>query len=139
MFYADSLVVPANTGISSPVTKEIQIVRGVVQQVEIYFPNGCNDLVNVAVFKGLRQMWPTPPSVGFADNNYHITFNESLALLEPPFVLLLTGWSNDTIYPHTIRFRFGIMSREILLEQTFWRLPGDELVELPGLGDSIDV
>lgn len=139
MFYEGSLVVPANTDGSAPATKEIQIVRGVVQQVEIYFPLGCNDLVNVAVFRGLRQIWPTPPSTSFVDNGYHIVFNEDQPLLEPPFTLLLKGWSNDTIYPHTVRFRFGIMSREILLEQRFWRLPGDELIELPDIEGVLDV
>ncbi len=133
MFYENSLTIPANTSIDTPVTSEIQIVRGVVQQVEIYFPSGCNDLVNVIIMRGLRQLWPTPPAVSLVDNGYHIVFNENLALMEPPHTLLLVGWSDDTIYPHTIRFRFGIMSQEILLEQIFWRVPGGSLVELDGL------
>ncbi len=133
MFYEYSLDVPASTSAYNPVTSEVQLVRGIINQVEIYFPTGCNDLVDVAVWRNLRQVWPTPPAESFSDNGYHIVFSEDQKILEPPYSLMLVGWSGDTVYPHTIRFRFGIMSQDVLLEQRLWRLPGGELIDLPEL------
>ncbi len=114
MFYEYPLIIPASTTQAAPVTSEIQIVKGVISYVEVVFPDGCNNLVHAHIIRGLHQVWPTPPAVSFSDNNFHIGFKEDFPITEPPFILKLTGWSNDDYYPHTIRFRFQLNMQPIL-------------------------
>ena len=108
MFYEYELEVAANTLEFNPATLEIQLVKGTIDHVEVFFPPGCNRLVDVAIWHSLRQVWPTPPAESFADDNFHLIFSEAHPLSEPPYNLTLLGWSSDTRYSHTIAFRFGI-------------------------------
>ena len=127
MFYEYPLTVPASTDQADPTVSRIQIIKGVISNVEIFFPEGCNSLVQTTVSRGLRQLWPTPPAVSLSDNDYHINFREDFPILEPPYELILRGWSSDTIYPHTIVYRFlvnaePVLQRAILDEYLFGEL-----------------
>jgi len=120
MYYDFSFTIPANTLKKSPTELEVKLTSGVIHRVEIGFPSGCAGLVNLAIRKGLHQVWPTNPDGAFNTNDYTITINEFYPLTTAPYKLTLQGWSLDDTYPHTIEVRFALLPPEVLYpEETF--------------------
>lgn len=112
MDYNFTLTIPANTPASSPAKRVARLTKGLVVEVRIGFPDGCADLVHVAIRRGLYQVWPTNPEGNYAWNNYTYVIQESYALEDEPLEFLLVGWNDDTRYEHTVTFGFNLLPLE---------------------------
>ena len=108
MFYSFPLTVPANTLESAPTTLACKLTSGTIERVDVQFPPGCAGLVHVALTHALHQLWPSNPDGSFAADGYVISFNEDLPFKTAPYVLTLTGWSDDDTYGHTVTVRIGV-------------------------------
>jgi len=125
MFYRVSLVVPATTLITAPVTALIPAVRGVVYRVSVQFPFGCAGLVGVSIWHRLFQLWPSNMGEWFASDGQTIEFQEEYQLVEVPYVLCVRGYSDDDTYDHKITVRLGVRKLEAgRLPAWMYRLTG---------------
>ena len=66
--------------------------------------------MQVAIWQGLSQIWPSSPDVGYRGNDIAIQFPESYELPVNEDLLTLVGWSEDDTFSHTIDFRFTVES-----------------------------
>jgi len=104
--YEKALTIPANTKETAPVETTLEIEGDTVIRLEMEFPDGCVRLAHVAVFYGIRQLWPTEAGTWLASNDWVISFPVSWDLPEPKTVLTIRGWNEDDTYKHTVTCRF---------------------------------
>lgn len=130
MRFVYGFTIPADTAKVSAEELDIPLVKGVLTRVEIGFPPGPAALVHVVVRDGSFQIAPVNPESSFAWDDYNDEFNMSYDLTEVGHRLTLVGWSPDTVYQHTVTFRFDVEPAEKGSERELIR----QFVKLIGLG-----
>jgi len=97
--------VPADTPASSPVETTVEIEGGKISMVSIHFPAGCNGMVYVAIFHGIKQLYPWTDGQYFRGNNETIIIHDDWKLPESKITLTIKAHSPGTLYDHTILIR----------------------------------
>lgn len=121
MFYNVALKIPAATTRETPIREIARLTSGEIDQVSISFPAGCHGLVGVRVLHREFQLWPLTPGAWFITDDFTIRFPGRFELDDEPFELNVEGYNDDTKHPHTIAFRFSLVSGAILPEAIAWR------------------
>jgi hypothetical protein len=108
------LLVPANTPESNPVSVDAKLPyflrqNSVLHKLEIHFPDGCCGMVHVAIFYGIRQIFPEIEGMTFTGNGETISFPDFWPLPNDPTTLTIKAWSPGTQYDHNILIRFGVL------------------------------
>jgi len=130
--YTATLTVPANTQEANPATVAIEFREKVVERVEVKFPPGCADMVNVIVQHGIKQVFPPETGMTIAGDGETVGFMEWWEAPETPCKLTFVGWSPGTSYDHKIicrimtipdkRLEIWELERKVLeLEERFYR------------------
>lgn len=114
MIFEYDLTVPASTSESSPVSVEMDLAYGVVHRLEVFFPPGCHNLVKVIIRRGVHQVWPTNPDGRLKADAFTISYPVWHEMFDRPYRLIADGWSDDTVYPHSITVRLGMQRPELL-------------------------
>lgn len=115
MFYDFAVTIPAGTTKASPHEESINLVSGVIHQLEIEFPAGCRGTASLVIFHGAHQVWPTNIDEAFNTEDFTIVVREAEKLPAGPNLFRLVGWSPEAQYDHTITVRFGILPPEAVL------------------------
>ena len=110
MLYEYALTIPANTAEASPATMDAPLAPGTVVRVDVQFPTGCVGLVHVQIWSGEHQVWPGNLDGDISAEGLVVSWPEDYDLEDEPFTLVLRGWNDDDTFPHTITFRFAIIS-----------------------------
>lgn len=108
MIYEARLTIPQNTAQADAVSTDLAIHPGTVTVLEVLFPTGCAGLAHVQIQHWARQVWPNNPNGDFSGNGSPMTFAEDYEVNDPPFFFTISGWNEDTLYPHTPIIRFQI-------------------------------
>lgn len=82
---------------------------GILTDVNISFPMGCNGFVHIHIDYGLHQVYPTNPEDNFALSGHVLPIVDRYKLSDNTENLYLKGW-NEGIYNHTIEVSFTIIS-----------------------------
>jgi hypothetical protein len=98
--------IPANTLQSSPHGQEINLAVGHVTRIDIGFRNGCNNLVNIALYDGLKQILPDIEGQSLRGNDHVYSFPEDIQIPSQGKTLMIRGWSPTTLYAHDVTFWF---------------------------------
>ena len=114
MIYEYDLTVPANTPAADPVSVDMALSPGIIHRLEVSWPAGCNNMVHIAVKRGLHQVWPTNPDGTLKGNMYTLSIPVWYELEDYPANLEAYGWSPGASYNHTVTIRLAIERREIL-------------------------
>lgn len=118
MRYQVSLLIPASTLITTPVTESLLLPFGVLDEVEVYFPWGCAGLAHVRIIQDERQLYPTSPGQWFAGNDILIEFPCQYDLREAWNSFRVEGYNEDDFYSHT-----PVISFVVLPATGLWRVP----------------
>ena len=124
MFYEFSLVVPANTPVTSPVSLAAKLVPGTIDAVEIQFWAGQRGNVHVRILDRQHQLWPTNLGDWITSDAYTVTFIEQYVLSEIPHTLHIHAYNEDTDYEHEIIVRFSVSIGRWTLEDLARLLTG---------------
>lgn len=117
MLYQTELTVAANTPITSLVEADMNLINGVVNQVEVMFPPGSAGLLKVAIFYHEFRLWPSSPETWFYADNYVFNWKEDFRVDESPFSLRVVGYNDDTDYAHTAIVRLAMLSGGLTVER----------------------
>lgn len=104
MFYADEIVIPANTPALTPVVQRLGIHPGVTQEIFVGFPKGCYGLAHLQIWHHGWQIWPWTPRISFHWNDYMFRFNDRYPITSAPYEFVLKAWNLDDSYRHTLWF-----------------------------------
>ena len=130
MLYTQALTVPAATPRLAPVAAIMQLTSGRIQYAWLHFPPGCRGQVSVALFRSLTQVAPATPGVGIALDDVLFGFPTDLAFDEPPYQLILAGWSPDSSFAHTITVHVAL---NVSTTEAVTQTPQSLLQRLAGL------
>ena len=108
MLFDFDLTVPRRTAADNPAVYTAKLTRGTLTEIRVIFPPGPATLVYCVIRDRLHQIMPANPegSLNFDDSTVISRMEYEMA--DPPYELLLYGWSPDTIYEHTITFQFEL-------------------------------
>lgn len=104
MQFQGTLTIPANTAETAPVIHRVGVSPGITDHVFIGLPPGCKGLVHLAVWHLHWQLWPWTPGEYFSWDGYVFDFHDRYPIEEPPYELVMKGWSEDDSYPHDVLF-----------------------------------
>jgi len=115
MLYSYDVVIPAGTTKADPVEVEAPVAPGIVSQVQLVIPEGVAGLAFTRARRSEHQLWPTNPDGALTGDDALLVWADDYELTDPPLFFTLTGWAPDARFPHTLTWRFAIVSRELLL------------------------
>jgi len=115
MFYDYKLTIPAGTTEAAPAEQRMRLTHGVIHTVRLYFPPGPRGEVNVQIYAGNYQLYPTNPGGSFNADNLYIAFDDYYELLRGTYELTAKGWAPDAVYQHVIRVEIGLLESRIAL------------------------
>ena len=104
--YTVDLVVPINRLEAEPKEETVEIEKGVIVKVEVFFPPGPHGMVHTQCFYGIRQLWPRPEGATAHLDGVTLTIPAYYKPPELPLKLTVKGWSPGTTHPHTITWNF---------------------------------
>ncbi|MBA7656144.1 hypothetical protein ES703_64058 [subsurface metagenome] len=115
MIYSGEILLPKQPDQSLPTQKVLKVTKGLVYKVEVQFPPGCAGLAHVGIFDGAHPCWPSSSGETFNIDGATISFDDTYLKLAEPFQFEIWGWNEDTLWPHTIHVRIGLVSDEIFM------------------------
>lgn len=103
---------PANTLNSAPVSREIKLVRGTLTRVSIWFQAGCAGYVYARIKEGESLISPSDQLTGWSFDDYVLELQPEYDLINDPYILTLEGWSDGSIFSHTLITRWEVLTKE---------------------------
>jgi len=91
----------------------LTVTKGLIYQVEIYFPPGSAGLLHVVVMDGGYQAWPSTPGETFQGENILLSFPDTYLKEAAPFNFTIITYNMDDTYSHAVTIRLGMVSQEI--------------------------
>lgn len=91
-----------------PTRFQVQLVRGIVQPLEVIFPPGPAGLVGVRAYQGSHQLVPQRDTTWLTGDGITYPHATPIDLLAAPYTITVEGYNEDETYDHTIIFRFSI-------------------------------
>jgi len=103
--YTLALSIPANTAETAPVTKKITVERAIIDTLHVLIPSGHCALARLAMFYGIKQIFPHLPGTWLRGNGETLMFKLNWPLPELQTTLTFKGWNKDDTYQHTFYIR----------------------------------
>jgi hypothetical protein len=102
MIFTYDLSLPANTTVRNPVKQDMLLGYGIIDNVLITFPAGCQALAGVKIKRGLHSVLPAGHNKWFKGNDANINLYTRYELTDYPYILTLEGYNIDDTYGHNI-------------------------------------
>jgi len=112
LFAQKKLSIGANTAKTSPASVEFTLTPGLLEKVWVHFPDGCNQLVNVVVLHGERQIIPKDENESIAGNDFTYEITQALRILPGHEKFVAKGWSPGTSYDHGVLISIDTFAEE---------------------------
>jgi len=126
--YTTTLTIPANTSKAAPKEIYLELEGELLTEVHIVIPPGHAGLSGIAVFYGIKQLFPLPPGEWLYGDNERILFPERWEIPFAKASLRILGYNEDDTYEHSFIIRFIVARfKEELLEERMQRT--NELLE----------
>lgn len=117
MIFCKSITAAVGRDASNPVIEDLIIAKGLIYRVEFDFPPGCCGLLNVRLFDGSYQVYPTSRDDSFHGDAAVIAFDDCYLKDTPPWIFRCVVWNNDDTWEHTVQIRVGIASSEAFMSR----------------------
>lgn len=102
MFRSAKVDIPPNTTEAAPVTEIIALRHGVITEWFVGFPDGCADLVHVAVYEHEHRILPRDEDQDLFWNDYVFRIREHWLLEDEPYRIEVRAWNEDDSYTHSV-------------------------------------
>lgn len=130
MIYTANITTPKDRDETNLKKTTLYVTKGLVYQVEFYFPSGSAGLMGVAVFDGLYQVWPSSVGEFFLGESQLIAFNDLYLKESPPFTFEIYTYNTDDTHGHFVSVRIGLVSSDVFLARFLPTKGHDYLVKL---------
>ena len=103
--YHQTLIVPADTLKINAVKVDIKIEQRTIILAGVKFPDGCHDLVHVAGYYGIKQLFPYHSEESIRGSGETVSTLEWWESRVVPWTLTVKGWCPGATYAHRILIR----------------------------------
>lgn len=118
------ITTPANTTKAAPLRTDLELIKGVIDQVQIAFPPGPQGLLHVTIERGGSLLWPSNEGDGFAWDDFTIDYGPLYEIEDDPVTLQAVTYNLDDSFEHQVNIRINIVPRELIFPEP---LPTEEL------------
>jgi hypothetical protein len=112
MIFAPIINTPANTYETDKIRTRLDVIIGLIYQIEVYFPPGPSGLLHVQIFDSNYQIYPSDSDSSFIGDNNSFSFPDLYAKNDKPAYLDIYTWNLDDTYDHYCQIRIGMASKE---------------------------
>jgi hypothetical protein len=112
MIYTAEVTIPANTAETDPVNQVMNVAKGLVYRVDLFFPPGPAGLAKICILDGGFQVWPQTVGNYLCGDSETIAFDDLYLKDQPPYVFTVRGFNLDDTYGHTVYIKLGLVSEE---------------------------
>jgi len=113
MIYSFSISTPKDTSAASPLETAMPLCRGVIHQVDFYFPPGSLGMLKLRVNSAIHQIWPYNTGEFMLGDDVYFSFREHIPLLDEPYRLQAFSHNLDDTYDHSLIVRIGVLPLNI--------------------------
>lgn len=128
MIIQKTLTIPFNTTKTELLIEDIKLTKGIIYQLDVYFPPGSCGLMGICITLNESQLYPNEIGEFFIGDNNIISFPDTTVIKDSPYILQLKGYNEDTIYNHSVIVRIGFESNNDLISRYIPK-PIDEIIE----------
>lgn len=112
--YTRKIITPAN----STKEEEIEIEGHVITNISVFFPPGCQALVAVSFWYGIKQIAPTEEGTDLRGSGEAVTWDEYWELPESPCKIRIKVVNEDDTYSHIVLVRIVVKKKvQLVAEQ----------------------
>lgn len=108
LFEQDITITTVHTS-AVPLVYPLKVARGVIHQLDVYFPPGCGHHVRVVIKRGVHQVYPTNSNGYMKGDGVMITGPEFKGIFKSPYVVDLVGWQEGASYDHIVTVRLWML------------------------------
>lgn len=101
MLYSKKVTIPANTQKSAFQRDTLQLTKGVITRVSVFFPWGCAGLVGVQIIRGTWQVFPLSRGEWLIGNDLDINFKTDVDLKTEPYEVSIYSYNSDDTFEHS--------------------------------------
>jgi hypothetical protein len=130
MFYAFTHTLTTGDIESDKKRIDLDLTAGIIHQVDVLFQDGCNHLVEVQIFQGNFQIWPSNRGATLKGNATVISFRDFYELGAGDTALHALIWADGVITDVDVIIQIGLLSKHVLQPLSFEEL----LAAAAGLG-----
>ena len=115
MIYTASITTTAGGSKQAATRTIIKVTKGLIWNMEVFFPPGCTGLTHVQFFDGSYQILPASPGNTLIGDGQLLRYDDLYLKEAAPFELVIVSWNEDTFYDHTIQIRIGMASARLFM------------------------
>lgn len=110
--YTFALTLPKNTLETDPVSQSVNVNRGIIKEIEVYYPLNNNRFGKVWLHADGRQILPSNIEGDFTGNGNIQILKPNVEIFDS--VLTLVGFNLDTVFAHNITATVTIYEKETI-------------------------
>jgi len=114
MFYSWPITVATGNTVNNKAKIDMSMSAGVIHQVDILFPDGCDHNIRVQVFDASFQLWPSNRNATIRGDATVVSFRDFLEMRSANNTLTGYAWWEDTETAKTIFIQVGVLPRSVL-------------------------
>lgn len=122
MFEVFAYTVTASDLVTAKYKLEMNLSSGVIHQVDVLFQKDCAHEINVQIWRGGHQLWPSNRGAALRGDSTIISFREFLELRGDQNNLHALIWTTDATVLKEVIIQIGILPREIIQPISFNQL-----------------
>jgi len=104
MLFSGDITIPAGTALNAPVREHIELTKGLISQIDVFFPPGNSCLAFITFNRSIHQIYPTNPDGYLKGDNVLITGPVFHHIRDHPTIVTVKGYSPDARFDHTVYF-----------------------------------
>lgn len=102
----------ANTTEENAVITRKKVTKGLIYQIDVFFPPGSSGLLKAALFDGKFQIAPSHFRSYFSGDNVKFTFQDLYIKEREPYELQLITYNEDNTFNHLVNVYVSMTSKE---------------------------
>lgn len=119
MFYAFPYTTESGDIVGAEHREDLILTAGIIHQVDVLFQKDCAHLINVQIYHGGHQLWPSNPGKSLKGDATVISFREFYELKPSLNELHALIWWETTETLKEVIIQFGILPKKIIQPLSF--------------------
>lgn len=102
MQYSYSLNVLATHVVGSELKTNFDLPAGIIKEISVSFPGGCNRQIHVQIYKGATLLFPQGAGQDYCENQNVVKFPTYYEIDTNPTTFAVWCWGVGCSYPHKV-------------------------------------
>lgn len=100
MYYHKEVTISKDTLIYPGYETRIEIGKGIITRLRVFFPWGCANLCGVQIYRYEQQLLPLNRTEYLKGNDVEYILDSDIVIDQEPYELLIKGYNLDDIFEH---------------------------------------